>query len=205
VWWAIDTDGRAWAYRAVEAKGLIVQKAAELILEHSPQHEKIAATYAPWDMWSRSKETGKTMASTFIQNGVPIIQAPRERVQGHMAIKTMLAPMPLKDPYVISMFPDGSVPKTLPGLMLFEGLRRVADDLRDIQSDEKNVNDCAKIPHEVTHNVDAVRYFCITQVLPAEQPEEHRRHAYGEDEDERQDYEHFMCGGEPNESYMRTA
>jgi phage terminase large subunit len=205
VWWAIDTDGRAWAYRAVEEKNLIVQEAAAMIMKNSPAHEKIMATYAPWDMWSRSKESGKTMASTFIQSGVPIIQAPRERVQGHMAIKTMLAPMPLKDPYVISLFPEGKVPKTLPGLMLFDDLTRVANDIRDIQADEKNVNDCAKVPHEVTHNVDAVRYFCITQVLPAEQPAEKKHSPYGEDEEENQTYEHFMCGGEPNNSYMMTA
>ena len=205
IWWAVDTDGRAWAYRAVEQKGLIVQKAAELLLQSSPVHERITATYAPWDMWARSKDTGKTMASTFLSNGVSIIQAPRDRVQGHMAIKTMLAPMPLKDPYVLSLFHEGNAPKTLPGLMLFSDLTKVANDIRDIQTDEKNVNDCAKIPHEVTHNVDAVRYFCVTQVLPAEQQVEKKRHPYGEDEEEKQTYEHFMCGGEPNDSYMLTA
>ena len=30
-----------------------------------------------------------------------------------------------------------------------------------IQRDEKNPNDCAKQPHELTHGPDAIRGFCI--------------------------------------------
>ena len=163
-------------------------------------------TYAPWDMWSRSKESGKTMAETFLNNGVSIVSSPSNRVQGHMAVKTMLAQMPLNDPYVISLYPEGKAPSTLPGLMLFNDLLKVAEDLRDIQSDENNPNDCAKIPHEVTHTVDAVRYFCISRSLKAEGPKR-KNPAYfdfEDDKDEKEDYESFMCGGEPSENYLAS-
>jgi len=199
IWWAVDTDGRIWAYREVEEKGLIVQKAAKLCLENSPMHENIAATYAPPDMWATSKESGKTMAELFLTSGLPIIKSDNKRVQGHMVMKSMMAPMPLRDPYVISLFPDGKAPATLPGLMLFNDLRKVAEDIRDIQADEKNVNDCAKVPHEVTHTVDAVRYFCISRSLKSEEPKPERRE---DDTEKEQDYEGFMCGGEPHDSYL---
>jgi phage terminase large subunit len=202
IWWAVDTDGRIWGYREVEEKGLIAPKAAKLCLENSPAHEAIAATYAPPDMWNRMKETGKTIAELFLTNGVSIIRADNNRVQGHMLMKTMMAPMPLNDPYIISLFPKGKAPATMPGLMLFSTLRRVAEDIRDIQADEKNVNDCAKVPHEVTHTVDAVRYFCISRTLKTEEPKKERRR--DEDEEKEEDYESFMCGGEPTDGYMAS-
>ena len=205
IWWAIDTDGRAWAYREVEQKGLIVQAAAQELLANSPVHEKITATYAPWDMWARSKESGKTMAEIFLTNGVPIIQAPRDRVQGHMVMKSMMASTPLKDPYVISLFPDGKAPATMPGLMLFDTLEKVAEDIRDIQADEKNPNDCAKLPHEVSHTVDACRYYCLSRSLSAVNPVKERRRTFEDSIDEKEEnYDSFMTGGEPSESYMAS-
>ena len=205
IWWAVDTDGRAWAYREIEEKGLIVQDAAKAILSNSPAHENIAATYAPWDMWARSKESGKTMAEIFLTTGVNIIQAPRDRVQGHMVMKSMMSKMPLRDPYVISLFPDGKAPATLPGLMLFDDLTKVAEDIRDIQTDEKNPNDCAKIPHEVTHTCDAVRYFCISRSETASNPGKARKRTFEDIIDEKEEnYETAMCGGEPDESYLAS-
>lgn len=199
IWWAIDTDGRAWAYREVEEKGLIVQKAAALCLENSPMHEKIEATFAPPDMWNRLKDSGKTMAEVFLTSGLALVRSDNNRVQGHMMMKSMMQPMPLKDPYIRSLYAHGKAPATLPGLMLFEDLRKVAEDIRDIQSDEKNINDCAKIPHEVTHTVDACRYFCISRTLEAEEPVAEVRE---DEEDRKEDYQHFLCGGEPNDSYL---
>ena len=203
IWWAVDTDGRAWAYREIEEKGLIVKRAAAVCLENTPVHEKIQTTYAPWDMWARSKESGKTMAETFLTNGIPIIQAPRDRVQGHMAMKHMMSQMPLKDKYVKSLFPEGKAPATLPGLMLFNDLTKVAADLRDIQTDEKNVNDCAKEPHEITHTVDAVRYFCVSRTTGAVDPVAPKERTFEDMLDEKEEnYDSYMCGGEPTESYL---
>lgn len=206
IWWAVDTDGRCWAYREVEAKGLIIQKAAALCNQNSPAHEKIEITYAPWDMWSRTKESGKTMAETWLINGIPIVQSPRDRVQGHMAMKSMMAQMPLTDPDVKALFPDGNVPPTLPGLMMFTDLSKVIKDIQEIQSDEQNVNDCAKIPHEITHTVDAARAFCASRVIPTEAPKITRKRSYEDMLEEKEDnYEAFMCGGEPSEGYIGAA
>ena len=109
----------------------------------------------------------------------------------------------LKDKYVIGLFPEGKAPATLPGLMLFSDLTKVAGDLRDIQTDEKNVNDCAKEPHEITHTVDSVRYFCVSRTTSAREPTAERKRTFEDMLDEKEEnYESYMCGGELTESYL---
>ena len=148
-WWAVDEDGRCWCIRELEEKGLIVQEAAAKMLEHTLPNEKISITYAPPDMWSRQKDSGRTMAELFMQNGVSVVKSDNNRVQGHMLIKNMLAPIPLKDPFVRGLFPEGEAPDKLPGLMFFDTVAQAFSDLKDIQADEKNPNDCAKTPHRL--------------------------------------------------------
>ena len=148
-WWAVDEDGRCWCIRELEEKGLIVQEAAAKMLEHTLPNEKISMTYAPPDMWSRQKDSGRTMAELFMQNGVAIVKSDNNRVQGHMLIKDMLAPIPLTDPFVKGLFPEGTAPDKLPGLMFFDTIGQAFSDLKDIQADEKNPNDCAKTPHRI--------------------------------------------------------
>ena len=46
-------------------------------------------------------------------------------------------------------------------LRFFDTCRNLIRTLPVIQRDEKNPNDCAKQPHELTHAPDAIRGFCI--------------------------------------------
>ena len=41
-----------------------------------------------------------------------------------------------------------------------------------LTTDEKNVNDCATEPHEITHLPDALRYFCVMHQLSAREPDD---------------------------------
>jgi len=160
MWWAIDTDGRVWCYRSYEKSDLNVSQAAEQALAHTLPDELISATYAPPDMWSRIKESGRTMAELFAMSGLPIVQSSNNRVQGHMLMRNMLLDMPLRDGYIRSLFAEP--PDKLPGLMFFDGVGGVIEDMESIQADETDPNDCAKQPHKLTHTVDAVRYFCVS-------------------------------------------
>lgn len=199
-WWAVDEDGRAWCIREYERKNLIVQDAAKEIREHTLPGEKIEITYAPPDMWNRQKDTGRTMAEIFMLNGIPIIRSDNNRVQGHMMMKEMLAPMPLTDKFVKSLYPENKAPATLPGLMFFNNCTEVMADIRDIQSADDNPNDCAKQPHDVTHSIDGCRYFCVNRTIEAEEilpPDE-----IDELDDAGEDYETFMTGGEASSAYM---
>ena len=200
-WWAVDEDGRSWLYRYYEQKGLVAQAAAKAIVDNTPPTEVIQATYAPPDMWAKSKDTGVEIAEKFIQNGVPLVKASNNRVQGHMLMKDAMTPGVLKDPYVIGTVFGGEAPESLPMLMFFQGeTQKCVDDICDIQADENNPNDCSKTAHSVTHSVDMVRYFRISRVFTAEAPEETLPDY--DDDDSEQDYDDYMCGSDVTDAYM---
>ena len=203
-WWAVDEDGRSWCIREYCEKNLIVKDAAKKICEMTLPGENIAATYAPPDIWNRQKDTGKTMAELFMLNQVGLVKADNNRVQGHMMMKDALSPLPLRDPYVISMFrqEDGTAPEKLPGLMFFDVCKNVIGDIQDIQADEKNPDDCAKDPHDVTHCVDGCRYFVVSRVLPAEPEKKGEAEEWEDEDDNMEDYNTFMCGGEVSAAYL---
>ena len=182
-WIAIDENGRCYVYREVKASNLIVQEAAKLIADCTLPNENILVTFAPPDMWNRQKDTGKTMAEVFMLNGINIVRSDNNRVQGHMQIKEMLADMP-----------DGK-----PGLLFTNNCTEIISDIQAIQADEKNPNDCAKNPHEISHTVDSVRYFCVSRTVAAERIS--NAEIYEENE-QLEDYDEYMTGGEINAAYI---
>ena len=183
LWIAVDFDGRCYVYREVQQSDLIVSEAAALALALTPDYEHIEFTVAPPDMWNRQKDSGKSMAEVFAQNGVGLVRAGNNRVQGWMAVKEMLKPM------------DGD--KGKPGLLVSEDCRCLRRNIQMIQHDEKNPSDCATVPHEITHITDALRYFCVTRTLGAEREET----ATDNDDDGTERYEDMMTGGEPTAGY----
>lgn len=183
-WFAIAPSGRVYMYREYKQSGLNVKQAALAIREHTAVGEKIVCTFAPTDIWSRQKDTGKTMAELFMTNDVPIVQANRARVQGWLQVKDMLMPME-----------DGK-----PKLIVFNTCREYIDDVQAIQTSDKDPNDCATEPHEITHLNDAVRYFCISRATAAEQEDI----AISDDllEEAEEEYEDYMTGGDITTAYI---
>ena len=207
LWWAVDEDGRCWCFRSFQGEGLNIPSAAEEVKRHSLNSEDIVVTFAPPDMWNRQRETGKTTADIFNSLEVPIVKADNNRIQGHLIMRTMLDPIPLKDEYVIKQYGGPELaPKELPQLMFFDVVGDILDDITSIQADEKNPNDCAKDPHDVTHSVDACRYFCINRTLKTEQPkieeEKNLDPWYEEDNAGLTDYETYLVGGEITPAYI---
>lgn len=185
LWVAVDFDGRCYVYREVQQKNLIVSEAAQLALSLTPPNERIEFTIAPPDMWNRQKDSGKSMAEIFAQNGVGLIRASNNRVQGWMAEKEMLKPLKNK--------------QDKPGLLVTNDCRGLIRNIMLIQRDEKNPSDCATDPHDITHINDALRYFCITRTLGAE--------SFSKTEDDdidrrANDYNEEMTGGEMDDGYM---
>lgn len=182
-WVAIGEDGRSYVYRELYQSGLIVSEAAAQIRAHTLPDEEIQITFAPPDMWNRSKDSGKAAADVFLANGVPVVRADNNRVQGHLQIKEMLA----------------RGPDSLPRLMICRSCRHLIEDIQAIQADEKNPNDCARQPHDVTHSVDALRYFCVSRKLITEILREQAQEAQGMG---LEDYETAMTGGEISAAYL---
>ena len=140
------------------------------------------------------------MAELFATNGLPIVRSDNNRVQGHVIMRSMLEPIPLHDQFLIKHFGGkDKAPKELPALMFFSNVGQVIEDIQSIQHDDKNPSDCAKEPHDITHTIDGLRYFCINRTLeslaPAAQEEE-------DDYERKETYEDFLMGGEVTEEYL---
>ena len=184
LWIAVDFDGRCYVYREVQQKGLIVSEAAQLMRSLTPPEEQISFTAAPPDMWARQKDSGKNMAEIFATCGVGLVRASNNRVQGHMMVKEMLKPM------------RGDQDR--PGLLFTKNCRGLIRNIQLIEHDAKNPSDCATEPHEVTHIVDALRYFCITRTLGAERTAPQVE----EDPGSETEYDEEMTGGEVSAEYL---
>jgi phage terminase large subunit len=162
---------------------MLVSEAAKIQLEMTRSDEEIGYTIAPPDLWARNRETGKSQASTFAENGVVLFRADNNRQQGWYALKELL-----------KIRADGK-----PGIILFDTCNKLIDCLKCIQHDKTNPNDVAKQPHELTHGPDALRYFAQTYVLPAEQEV---KQVEEEDDDIVMDYATYMCGTGVSRSYI---
>lgn len=183
LWVAVDFTGRCWVYREFAESNMIVSEAANAMLDCTPEYEHVQFTVAPPDMWNRQKDTGKSMADVFQQNGVGLIKASNSRVQGWLQVKELL-----------KLRSDNK-----PGLMISADCKSLIEYLPVIQHDPKNPSDCAKEPHEITHVPDALRYFCVMRTLPAIRAVQ----VTDEDEDDLDmEYSEFMCGGVPSASYI---
>lgn len=186
LWIAQDFDGRSYVYRELQQPNLIVSDAAKLMLERTLPGENISATIAPPDMWNRQKDSGKSMAELFMENGVGIIRASNSRVQGWMALKEMLKPL--------------NAPDDKPGLLICQNCNTLFNNLKTIQHDEKKPDDCATDPHDITHIVDALRYYAVTRLLGAERPQTPELPDL--DTAAVTDYDEEMTGGELDEGYL---
>ena len=152
-WIAIDPQGHEFVYKELYEKDLIISDAAKRILELTGD-DKIRITYAPPDLWNRRNDTGKNAYDIFRENGVILTKSSNNRVLGWYAVQEHLKIEDKKDEQT------GEEIK-IPKLRIFNTCLNLLRTLPVIQRDEKNPNDCAKEPHELTHAPDALRAFCI--------------------------------------------
>jgi phage terminase large subunit len=63
----------------------------------------------------------------------------------------------------------GEVIKTA-NLKIFDNCRNLIRSIESITKDERDPNDCAVEPHEITHATDALRYWCVMHHSAADMP-----------------------------------
>lgn len=154
---AIDTEGNAYVISEVYKHGLIVSDAAAAIQNGEPRSQTRWVTYAPPDLWSRTKDTGRTIDEIYRDCGVPLTKSDNNRISGWMQIHERLK--------VVDDVDGGKTAR----IKIFSSCKNLIRCISTIKADEDNVNDCATEPHELTHLPDALRYWCITHArIPAE-------------------------------------
>lgn len=156
-WIAVDDTGKAYVYREIYESNLIISAAAEKILSYMTGKERslIRAWYAPQDLWNRRQDTGKSVADIFSEYGIFLVQAKNDRVQGWLEVKEWLR------------VKDGES-----DIKFFRTCPNVIRCFPLVQYDKRNVNDISNEPHELTHSLDAIRYFISGRPMPAVKPKE---------------------------------
>lgn len=158
-WVAIDYQGKAFIYKEVWESNLIISQAAKRILDMTLADETIYQTIAPPDLWNRRQDTGKSAAQIFQENGVYLTIANNEREQGCLDLKEWLFVYEAKDEQT------GETNKTA-NLKIWNNCYNLINSLSNIQKDEKNPNVYAVEPHDLTHSIDALRYFVAGRPYP---------------------------------------
>ncbi len=153
---ALDSDGRAYVYDELCEKNLIVSEAASRILE-KVGNDRIASYIAPSDLWSRQKDSGKSISELFSENGIELTKISAGRVEGWLALKEWL-----------KVRSESGEKYSL--LTISRRCKDLIAFLPRLMYDTKNTSDCSTKPHEITHITDALRYFAASRVaLPQKQ------------------------------------
>ena len=156
---AVSAEGKAYVYDEVHQSGLVVSEAAKKILEKS---DGVEMYIAPSDLWSRQKDSGKSIAELFGENGVYLTRLSSERIQGWMALKEWLK---------VKISDDGI---RYSDMVITRNCVNLIRCLPLLLYDSTRAGDAATEPHTITHAPDALRYFAVSKIsLPAkEKPDE---------------------------------
>ena len=160
---AVDEDGNGFVHRELYESGLIISRAAEKAAALA-EGLQITAWLAPPDLWSGRQETGKSVADIFAEHGIPLTMTSNNRHAGWMAVREWLATRTVKDAAT------GEERLAPPRLRIFENCRNLIRTLPALQFDDRDPEDVANEPHELTHAPDALRGFCIYWVTGAQKP-----------------------------------
>ena len=152
IWAAIDEEENAYVFRDVNEPNLTISVAAKKI--QSTSAEEAYITLAPPDLWARSQESGRSKADMFRAAGLPIVKTSNNREAGWMAVREML-----------QLRGEGK-----PRLQIFENCTTLIEHLPQLLYDQHRPSDASKEPHEITHAPDALRYFAVYWLVPAERP-----------------------------------
>jgi phage terminase large subunit len=156
-WIAVDTQGFAYVYKELYQSNLIISEAAERMKEVNAS-DSIYRWYAPPDLWNRRQETGKSAVDLFRENGILFRKSNNDRVQGWYNVKEWIKPYDTRDEQTGKMI---KVSK----LRIFKNCLNLIRTIPQLQFDDKDPNDVANDPHEITHAPDAIRYFCSARPM----------------------------------------
>lgn len=156
-WIAVDNQNKSYVYKELYQDNLIISNAAKEILKVNGK-DIMYQTFAPPDLWNRRQETGKSAADLFKENGVQLTRANNDRVQGWYNLKEGLKPY--KDEQEIETAQ----------IVFFRNCNNIIRCLPQLQMDDKDPNDVANEPHEITHGPDAIRYYCAGRPKAQQKP-----------------------------------
>ena len=163
-WIRINDRGEAQVYREYDAPNLTIGQAAEVLSGLCT--EPIQLFLAPPDLWNRSQLNGKSRAELWSEAGVNLTKTSRDFPAGCAAMKEWLRPR------------EGKKSKLT---ILKDEAPNLYKCLKKIQKDDKQPNVYAKKPHDLTHDPDSLRYFCVWWTSAAPVPNSKSKKKWRED------------------------
>ncbi|NPV90086.1 MAG: terminase [Firmicutes bacterium] len=156
LWHCVDGEGRVYTYRELYVREMRASDTARLIQRLS-EGEEIDYTAASPDMWARRGNDGlqgESLADTFAANGVYLVKADADRVNGWSRMREFLAEAP-----------DG-----LPWWRIFSTCANLIRTLPTLVYDRHRVEDAAGGTED--HAPEAARYGLMSRPRPrpAERP-----------------------------------
>lgn len=158
---AVDEKGKAYVYNEIHKSDLIVSEARQM-LKSIMRHYKYKEKYAPPDLWNRNRDTGKSTAELFSEGDIDLTKVSNNREAGWLNVKEWLKVKKIRNEQTGELYEDSD-------LKIFNNCVNLIRCLPQLQHNEKNPNDVATEPHEITHITDALRYFCVNHIAPSKQ------------------------------------
>ena len=152
-WIRINDKGEAQVYREYDSPNLTIGQAAEALNDLCT--EPVQLFLAPPDLWNRSQLNGKSRAELWHEAGVNLTKTSRDFPAGCAAMKEWLRPRENQKSKLTIL--KGEAPN-------------LYNCLKKIQKDDKQPNVYAKKPHDLTHDPDSLRYFCVWWTTAAQVP-----------------------------------
>lgn len=153
---ALDKDRNAYVYDEIHESELIVSEAAKRLIEKVNEYgQKISVYIAPSDLWSRQKDSGKSICDLFGESGIYLTKLAAGRVESWLALKEWMKPRRMS---------DGESMEKARGYSKMTISRKCTNLIRCLpllMHDETNLTDAATKPHHITHAPDALRYFAV--------------------------------------------
>ena len=143
-----ENKNRYKAFMEIHEPGLLASEAAKLCYSRG-----IRTSFAPPDLWDKNRHTGETTADIFLKNGVRLIPVDNSFEIGCINMKEYLRVVDTINEQTGQTHQESI-------LSVVEGTcTNLERCITKIQKDKNKPNVYAKQPHELTHIVDALRYF----------------------------------------------
>lgn len=165
-WIAVDHRGNAQVYREYDRSNMTISEAAANLIS-ACEGEEIELFLAPPDLWNRSQESGKSRADLWQENGVNLTKTSNDFAAGCAGMKEWLKPKGDNQKSRLTIL-RGAAPN-------------LYNCLRKIQKDDKKPNVYAKKPHDLTHDPDSLRYFCVWWTATASAKDDRARKRWTQD------------------------
>lgn len=163
LWIAKDAYGHCYVYKELYQPELTISEAA-IRMKQVNGKDRIRIKYAPPDLENRRQDTGKSAFDIFRENGEVLTKAGNNREHGWLAVKEWIRIIESRDEQT------GNPIKTT-NLKIFNTVENLIRCIPQAKSKETDPNDVdSKTNHEITHILDALRYFCIMHHNNSKEP-----------------------------------